>query len=192
MKKDILRKEMLKKRSLLPLEKRNELSKAISNLLYETEYFKKAETIMAFINFGSEINTRYIIEKSLNSEKSIVIPITIPETKELKVSRLLDYSELEVGFYNILTPKEEFLRFINPSNIDLVLVPGLIFAKDGYRIGYGGGYYDRFLSKLDPKVTKIGIGFDLQVVNTVPTDQYDIPVDYILTEKGLTKVAVSS
>ena len=188
MNKKDLRRKMLIKRSKLPLDKRNILSKTISGLLYETEYYKKAETIMAFINFGSEINTRYMVEDSINLGKSIVIPITIPETKELKISRLLDYSELEIGFYNILTPKKEFLRFLDPSTIDLILVPGLIFAEDGYRIGYGGGYYDRFLSKIDPSVPKIGIGFDLQIQDKVPTDKYDIPVDFMLTEKGLRKI----
>ncbi|HZK32981.1 MAG TPA: 5-formyltetrahydrofolate cyclo-ligase [Tissierellaceae bacterium] len=188
MNKKDLRRKMLIKRSKLPLDKRNILSKTISGLLYETEYYKKAETIMAFINFGSEINTRYMVEDSINLGKSIVIPITIPETKELKISRLLDYSELEIGFYNILTPKKEFLRFVDPSTIDLILVPGLIFAEDGYRIGYGGGYYDRFLSKIDPSVPKIGIGFDLQIQDKVPTDKYDIPVDFMLTEKGLRKI----
>lgn len=188
MDKKSLRKEMLKKRSQLSKDKRNLLSEDISNSLYQTEYYKQAKTIMAFISFGSEINTRYLIEKSINLGKKIVIPVTIPETKELKVSQLLDYSELELGFYNILTPKEEFLRFVDPSTIDLVLVPGLIFAKNGYRIGYGGGYYDRFLSKLDPKVPKIGIAFDLQVQDRVPTNQYDIPVDFILTEKSFMEV----
>lgn len=179
---------MLKKRAKLSTNEINMRSQTISNSLYKTEYYKKAKTIMAFINFGSEINTRYIVENSINLGKSIVIPITVPETRELKVSKLLDYSELEVGHYNILTPKEEFLRFVEPSTIDLVLVPGLIFSKNGYRIGYGGGYYDRFLSKLDSDVTKIGIGFDLQVQDQVPTDKYDIPVDFILTEKRLIKI----
>lgn len=181
---------MLKKRSSLSLEKRNKLSKSISDLLYKTKYYKNAKTIMAFINFGSEINTRYIIENSIDLKKSIVIPITVPETKELKVSKMLNYSELEIGHYNILTPKDEFIRFVNPNTIDLVLVPGLIFDKDGYRIGYGGGYYDRFLSKLDPSVPKIGICFDLQVQDTIPRNHYDIPVDFILTEKGLIKINI--
>ena len=188
MNKKDLRKKMLIKRSKLSKEDRNIRSKIITNSLYETEYYKKADTIMAFITFASEINTRYIIEDSIKLGKSIVIPVTVPETKELKVSKLLNYSELELGHYNILTPKEEYLRFINPSTIDLILVPGLIFAENGYRIGYGGGYYDRFLSKLNHKVTKLGICFDLQVENTVPTNQYDIPVDFILTEKRLIKI----
>lgn len=188
MNKKSLRKEMLRKRAQLSRDEINKYSKIISNSLYETEYYKNAKTIMAFISFGSEINTRYIVEHSIKLGKSIVIPITVPETRQLKVSKMLDYCELELGDYNILTPKDEFLRFVDPSTIDLVLVPGLIFAKNGYRVGYGGGYYDRFLSNLNPNVTKIGIGFELQIQESVPTDQYDIPVDFILTEKRLLKI----
>lgn len=188
MSKKTLRKEMLEKRSKLSENRRDELSKIISKSLYQTKFYKQAKTIMTFLSFGSELDTRYIVEDSIALDKSVVIPITVPDTKELKVSRLLDYSELEIGHYDILTPKEEFLRFIDPNTIDLILVPGLIFAKDGYRVGYGGGYYDRFLAKIDPSIIKIGIAFDLQVQDKVPTDRYDIPVDYILTEKRFIKV----
>ena len=188
MNKKSLRKEMLQKRSQLTKKEINMRSEIISSLLYKTEHYKKSKTIMAFINFGSEINTRYIIEHSIDLGKSVVIPVTEPEIKKLKVSKMLNYSELEIGHYNILTPKDEFLRFIDPNEIDLVLVPGLIFAKNGYRVGYGGGYYDRFFSNLKPNVVKIGISFDLQVQDRVPTDQYDLPVDFILTEKRFIRV----
>lgn len=188
MNKKDLRKEMLKKRSALSNEIREEDSKTVANSLYETEHYKKAETIMAFLSFGSELNTRYLIEDSIAKGKIVVIPVMVPETKELKISRILDYSELEIGHYNIMTPKEEFLRFLDPKTIDLILVPGLIFARDGYRVGYGGGYYDRFLAGIDNSVAKIAIGFDMQIIDRVPTDHYDIPVDYILTEKQFLEI----
>lgn len=179
---------MLKNRSKIAKDTREAYSREIANSLYETDHYKDAETIMAFISFGSEINTRYLIEHAIDEGKTVVIPVMVPETRELKISRILDYSELEIGHYNILTPKKEFLRFLEAETIDLVLVPGLIFAKDGYRIGYGGGYYDRFLSKLNKDVPKLAIGFDMQLTDKVPTDEYDIPVDYILTEKQFIKI----
>lgn len=183
-----LRKEMLKARTQIPKDIREKYSKEISNTLYETEYYKNANTIMAFISFGSEINTRYLIENAIEEGKTVVIPVMVSGTRELKISKLLDFSELELGEYNILTPKKEFLRFMDPSTIDLILSPGLIFARNGYRVGYGGGYYDRFFAKIDPGVKKIAIGFDMQVRDTVPTGKYDIPVDYILTEKQFIKI----
>lgn len=181
--KKTLRKEILQKRSELTVENITEHSDIIANKLYNMDYYKEANTIMSFISFSDEVNTHEIIKKSIGLGKSIVVPITIPETKELKVSQVLDFSELEIGYYDILTPKKEYIRFVDPNTIDLILVPGVVFARNGYRVGYGGGYYDRFLSKLPQKFHKIGLSFDLQVKDKVPTDSFDIPVDLIITEK---------
>lgn len=80
--------------------------------------------------------------------------------------------------------QKEFERFIDPNEIDLIITPGVAFKKDGYRVGYGGGYYDRFLSKI-PNTQTIAIAFSLQIVDELPIDNYDIPVDYIYTEKNI-------
>ena len=185
MNKRLLRTEILTKRSLLTQEKIQEYSNKIQNTLYEMDEYKNAKRIMCFVSNGSEVDTHPLIDRAILDGKSIVVPITVSKTKELLVSDLFSLEELEVGFYNIEVPKEEFLRLVNPGTIDLVLVPGVALAKDGYRVGYGGGYYDRFLAKLDSSVPKIALGFDLQVVDKVPTEHFDIPVDLIVTEKGI-------
>ncbi|WP_313756118.1 5-formyltetrahydrofolate cyclo-ligase [Tissierella sp.] len=183
MDKKFLRKKILQKRAELSTENIVNYSNIIENKLYEMDYYKNSKTIMSFISFGNEIITHEIIKNSIGNGKSVVVPITIPETKELKASKILDFSELEIGYYNILTPKKDFIRFIDFNTIDLVLVPGVVFARDGYRVGYGGGYYDRFLSKFKEKVNTIGLAFDLQIVDEVPKDSFDLPVDFIITEK---------
>lgn len=185
MDKKILREKVLQKRADLSPKSIIEYSDIIAEKLYKMDSYKEAKTIMSFISFDSEVNTHEIIKRSISHNKSIVVPITIPKTKELRVSEVLDFSELELGYYNILTPKKEYIRFIDPSTIDLILVPGVVFARNGYRVGYGGGYYDRFLSKFEKKVDKIGLAFDLQVTDEVPTDSFDIPVDLIITEKEI-------
>lgn len=185
MNKKLLRQEILTKRSLLTQEKIQEYSNKIQNTLYKMDEYKNAKRIMCFVSNGSEVDTHPLIDRAILDGKSIVVPITVSKTKELLVSDLFSLSELEVGFYNIEVPKEEFLRLVDPETIDLVLVPGVALGKDGYRVGYGGGYYDRFLAKLDSSVPKIALGFDLQVVDQVPTEHFDIPVDLILTEKGI-------
>ena len=183
--KKLLRKEILTKRSLLTQENIQEYSNKIQNTLYEMDEYKNAKRIMCFVSNGSEVDTHPLIDRAILDGKSIVVPITVSKTKELLVSDLFSLSELEVGFYNIEVPKKEFLRLVDPRTIDLVLVPGVALAKDGYRVGYGGGYYDRFLAKLDSSIPKIALGFDLQVVDEVPTEHFDISVDLILTEKGI-------
>jgi len=180
-----LRKQILENRGRLSEEDLMKYSKNIAEKLYDMNFYKTAKRIMSFISFGDEVNTHDIIKDSINRGKSIVVPITIPDTKELKVSEILGFSELETGYYDILSPKKEFIRFVDPSTIDLILVPGVVFATNGYRVGYGGGYYDRFLSKIDKNVKKIGLAFDLQIVEKVPTEDFDIPVDIIITEKGI-------
>jgi len=183
--KKTLRKKVLENRAKLSKNEVLEYSEIIANKLYETDYYKNAKRIMAFVSFRDEIHTHDIIKTSLEKGKSVAVPVTIPETKELIASELHDFSELEIGYYDILTPKKEFIRIVNPSNIDLVLVPGVVFAEDGYRIGYGGGYYDRFLLKINNNAVKIGLAFDLQVVDKVPYEEFDIPVDLIITEKRI-------
>jgi len=106
----------------------------------------------------------------------------------MKPSIIKNFDELEPGYYNILTPKQEFIRYIDPSEIDLVIVPGAVFDREGYRVGYGGGYYDKFLSsKIRKDISKIAIAFDLQIVDKVPREEHDISVDYIITEKEIIK-----
>lgn len=185
MDKKALRKELLIKRENLTEKEILKKSNLITNSIYNSKVYRDAKTIMTYISFKNEVYTHNIIKKSIIENKKIVVPITIPETKELKISQVLDFNELEIGYYNILTPKKEFLRYIDPKDIDLVLVPGVAFDKNGYRIGYGGGYYDRFLDKLRKDAIKIGLAFDLQLIDKVPKDNYDKPVDIIITENEI-------
>lgn len=188
MNKKNLRKLILEKRQKLSKDVIRKKSDQIANTLYGSTFYEKANFIFTFISFQNEVDTHNIIKNSLNSNKRIGVPITIDKTRELLVSEILDFEkELEVGFYNILTPKKEYERITPRDEIDLILVPGLIFDLKGYRIGYGGGYYDRFFSKLQKNVIKIGLCYELQIMSKVPKTKYDIPVDYILTEKGFKK-----
>lgn len=181
-----LRKEYKKKRSALSKDNVVCMSEAIKKSLFDLNIYKNSSTIMSYVNFSSEVITEGIIKESIIQGKKIGIPISIPETRQLLVSQLKDFDkELELSHYNILAPKEEYIREIEPKEIDLVLVPGVAFDRDGYRIGYGGGYYDRFLCKLNPKAVTIALAFSIQLIDKVPKGKYDLPMDYILTEKEL-------
>lgn len=186
--KKILRTTMLDKRGQLSHDEIIKKSNSISKHLYNTIYYKDSNFIMTYINFRKEVITRGIIQNSLKKGKDIGVPITVPNNRKLIVSKLEDFhKELELGYYNILTPKKEYVRKVEPSTIDLVLVPGAAFDRRGYRIGYGGGYYDKFFTTLRENTIKIGLAFQLQIIDKVPNDHYDLPVDYIITENGLIK-----
>lgn len=182
MDKKVMRKEMLENRSKLTKKEIREKSNKIKEKLMKLEKFKEAQVIFSFISFGDEVDTHEIIKESLKLGKRVGVPVTIPEGRKLLVSELYDFDkELELGYYDILAPKEEYIREIHPKEIDVVLVPGVVFTPAGYRIGYGGGYYDRFFSK-NKDVYKIGLCFDMQIADEIPIDLYDIPVDIIITE----------
>lgn len=181
---------MLEKRSQLSLEKIEEKSKIIANNLFNLNQYKKANFIFSFISFKDEVNTHEIIKKSISIGKRVGVPIPVPKTKELKVSELIDFDkELDLGFYNILTPKDKYIRIVPPQLVDLVLVPGVAFDKRGYRVGYGGGYYDRFFNNINKDIIKIGLCYEMQILSEVPKNSHDIPIDFILTEKRLIQCA---
>lgn len=179
-----MRKAMIEKRKNMSNEERMEKSKKIQENLFNLEEYKKSNFIFTFISTDEEVDTHNIIRYSIDKGKRVGVPITIPEGRKLLVSEIYDFDkELEIGFYNILSPKKEFIREVPPSVIDLVIVPGLVFSRAGYRIGYGGGYYDRFLSNLD--VLKVGVCFHMQLTDQVPIGKYDIPVDIIVTDEEI-------
>ncbi|QXM05333.1 5-formyltetrahydrofolate cyclo-ligase [Crassaminicella indica] len=181
-----LRQEILQKRKSLSEEIIYSRSEAIFHKLKLFNLYKNAKNIMVYISFRNEVNTSLIIEDLLRSNKNVIIPISIPKTKELILSKLLDpKKELKEGSYGILEPKEEYIRKVDKELLDLILVPGVAFDKRGYRIGYGGGYYDRFLDKLSTNVPAIALAFDFQIVDKIPNDAFDYPVDYIITETQL-------
>lgn len=188
MDKNTLRKKVLEERAQLTNEEVLAKSSSIKERLFQTKEFQAANFIFSFISFKDEVFTHEIIREALAMGKRIGVPITIDKPRKMLVSELKDFDqELEEGFYNILTPKKEFERIVSPDTVDLVLVPGLAFDKYGYRVGYGGGYYDRFFAQLDKDIPKLGLCFDLQIYPPVPRDSYDIAIDYIITEEQVIK-----
>lgn len=164
-----------------------EYSERIITALKQTEEYQNARIIMCFISFKDEVETHQFIKDALKEGKKIFVPYIIPIEKVMVPAEILDFDEdLAPGYYDILAPKEDTLRIKDKSEIDLIVTPGVIFDEEGYRIGYGAGFYDRFLSQINPEVPKIGIAFSLQQTRQLPRDEFDIPVDKLITEKGIT------
>lgn len=181
-----VRQEVLSNRKSMKPEDVELKSNKITETLLKSDFFAAAANIMAYIDFRNEVKTKKIIEESIAANKSIIIPISIPDTRELVLSQLIDYErELMPGTYGILEPKEEFIRKVSADVIDLVLIPGVAFDRRGYRVGYGAGYYDRFLSNVRSSVPRVALAFDLQIVPKVYEDDFDIAVDYIITESEI-------
>ena len=175
--KDEVKKKMLEKRKYLPKEEIIEKSRKIEANLFNLEQYKKSKTIMFFVSFNSEAYTHDMIRKSLK-DKTVVVPKVVHH--EIEPSVIIDFDNLISGKFGILEPIDVIK--IAYKNIDLVLVPGIAFDKEGHRIGYGFGYYDRFLRKV-PKALKIGLAFDFQVADKIPREAHDASVDLIVTDE---------
>ena len=176
--KNQLRDDILEKRNSLPKEEVIDKSRVIEEKLFGLDAYKKSRTVMLFVSFNNEADTHNIIKKSLG-KKNVAIPKIIQH--EIEPSIIIDFDSLiPAGKFGILEPID--LMKIAYKNIDLVLVPGIAFDSEGHRIGYGFGYYDKFLKKI-PKSVKIGLAFDFQVVDKITAEEHDVPVDFIITEK---------
>jgi len=176
-----LRKAILAKRNLLTTQEIASKSLKIKKKLFNLVEFKEANFISFYISFRSEVKTHEMIKEALMLGKRIGVPIVESE-KKLSLSELKEFdNELEMGKFGILEPKFRYRREVNLEEVELVIVPGIVFDKNGNRIGYGGGYYDYLLSKMKG-VSFIGLAYELQIVHQVPVEDYDIPVHKIITE----------
>ena len=179
MDKEGIRERLLKKRNLLEKKEIIEKGNLVKEKLFSLKEYKKAKTVMFFVSFGKEIFTHNLIRE--NRDKKIVVPKIIDF--EIIPCIIKDFGELEKGYKMILEPTE--VKKADLREIDVVLVPGLAFDKRGYRIGYGKGFYDNFLKKVN--ALKIGLCMDFQIVDKIPEKEWDIKMDAVITEKRVIK-----
>lgn len=180
-----IRDEILFKRNNLSEAEHSDLSKKIMENFLNSDAYKKSKNIMAFINFGTEPSMQELIEHIISEGKIISIPITFKEEKKILPSRMISFNDLEKGVYGILTPKQDKIDYIDPLHLDLVITPGVAFDMKGYRIGYGGGYYDRFFEKY-AKIYRMGYAFSFQVIDgEVPRNDTDLPIDSLVSDEKI-------
>lgn len=173
MNKDNLRKLMLERRKNILNKK--ELSTIIVNKLLDLDIYKNSRVIALYYSLCDEVDTKDLIIKSL--DKTVLLPKVINDKMIfIKINKDTKYNKSNLG---VLEPLgKEYL-----GNIDLIIVPGVSFDRERNRLGFGKGYYDKYLK--DKDIYKIGICFNKQLTDTLPIDDYDIKMDLIITEKEL-------
>ncbi len=176
-----LRRIYINKRESLSQEEREALSKRIIDRILELEEIKGAKKVLLFCPIRGEPDITPLFSWVLKEGKSLVLPKV--EGKNLKLVEVEGEKDLSIGAFCIPEPTKG--KEVLPQEVDLSLVPGILFDKEGYRIGYGKGYYDKLLGKLGG--IKVGVCFDFQVVERLPRDSWDKPVDLVLTDKKLYK-----
>lgn len=183
-----LRKLILEKRRALSDHERRKKSLLIRQRLLNLEEFRVARIVHFFLSFRGEVLTDDLVRQALALGKRVVVPV-VKGPDELIFSELRSYpEEVEPGAFGIPEPKEGYIRPMAPTAIDLFVLPGVAFDREGNRLGYGAGYYDRILGKaawpkISDRVPRIALAFELQLVDRVPSSVQDLRVDKIVTEE---------
>jgi 5-formyltetrahydrofolate cyclo-ligase len=168
---------MLERRNVLDSGEIARLSKRVQEFVINSKEFKSAKVIGAYYAFGSEVKTDLIIEKAKALGKKVALPSV--EGESLAFYELSSGKYLVKGRFGIMEP----LPYGPVDKMDLLVVPGIAFDKKGYRLGYGKGYYDKFLAKKD--LFSIGLAYSFQLIESLPKGEYDKRLDAVATEAGI-------
>ena len=171
-----LRKKFITERNTLSESYRDSASKKIFEAIEKHEVFLQAKKIFIFVGFDTEIQTEILIKKWINKKELFVPKI---ENNTMHLIQITSWEDLERGHFGILEPKHSNYYI---GKIDLVITPSIVFDRNGYRLGYGKGYYDKYFS-LNNYDISIGLSYDKLLQETVPIENHDKAVDIIITEE---------
>ncbi len=185
--KDMIRKKMLRERRDMTSEEVKSLSSEIIAKLKKIPIYQNSKTIMVYLSFGNEVDSSELIKDCFKDGKRVVVPYCIKKDMSIMPTEIkdsnIDTTQAKVGY---IQPKKESLIPVDIAEIDLIVLPGIAFDRKGYRVGFGAGYYDRFLGKLNFAIPTIGLAYDFQMVESfIRMKDYDIPVDYVMTEERI-------
>ncbi|MBQ8921200.1 MAG: 5-formyltetrahydrofolate cyclo-ligase [Oscillospiraceae bacterium] len=181
--KKALRAELLAKRCEMPSALREAADAAIAERVLSHPDYVQAETVFAYVSMPHEVSTRALLGRILQSGKRLGLPVCDPKTHTLTFYRLDAPDELVTGMYRIPVPPVSEERRLTPDESTLVLVPMLAFDGEGYRLGAGGGYYDRFLAEYGQTVRTLGICYAENRLTHLPHDAYDQKIPCCVTEQ---------
>lgn len=190
--KNKLREALKSKRSSLSDDEVIRMSKAIKSQILELDIYKSSSNILTFISFGNEVDTKELITSSLDCQKYIYAPRVA--NKDMDFYKIYNLEDLVTSKFGVLEPipDDSNLFELNEDRLKektIMIIPGLAFDNKGNRLGYGKGYYDEYLSRDYAKdFVKIAVAYDFQIVDKVPIDEYDVPVDYIVTPTNIVTI----
>ncbi|MCD7722590.1 MAG: 5-formyltetrahydrofolate cyclo-ligase [Clostridiales bacterium] len=164
-------------------------SAAAAENLLSSEIYAAAEQVLCYYSVGFEMGTVSIIEAALGAKKKIALPVCMPGGADMEFYYIAGLSDIKPGAFGIPAPDVHACARVRDYSHALVVVPAIAFDKNGARLGYGGGYYDRFLEKLTNSTSNsVGMCYNELVRRFLPREAHDISVDYICTEKRLFKI----
>lgn len=166
---------MLERRNKMPRKERNFFSDKICEQLWNLILEKDVQVVHSYLTMGSEVNILPLLKKALDKGITVVVPKTLKK-RQMHNLILTNLKNMEAGIFNTYHPKdaEEYT-----GEYDLIIVAGLAFDKRGFRVGYGGGYYDIFLFDQDTAI-KVGVCYPFQIMESVPFEEHDVQLDQVI------------
>jgi len=183
-----LKKRKLGLRNALSVELQEQYSSRITEQLLQMDLFKQAEIVFVYVDFRSEVKTCDLIKTMFKQGKKVVVPVTLLQEKDLLPVQITNMErDLTPGYASILEPVESIrtVNYVLPETIDIIFLPGSVFDETGGRMGYGGGFYDRFVSQKAPQAHRVGLCYELQMVQKAPLQDHDESMDTIVTEQRI-------
>jgi 5-formyltetrahydrofolate cyclo-ligase len=184
-----LRKRILGSRDRLSSNEKHEKSLAVMDNFWSLWDMHRWSTLFMYVNFRSEVETLELITRCLHQGVRVAVPLVDASAVRMIPFLINDpVKDLVPGYYNIPEPDPLACQRVVPEEIAAAVIPGSVFDIHGGRLGYGGGYYDRFLVNDAPQAKRIGLAFELQVVDKVPVEPHDQPLDILVTEKRIVNI----
>lgn len=168
-------------------EKKKQMDAAIFAKVTRLQVYQNAETVLVYVSTPIEVDTHALIRHALAQGKRVAVPYCIPGTVQMEFYYISSMDELASGTFGVLEPNPETSRKAIRTERALCIMPGLAYDKSGYRLGYGKGYYDRFLSRFQG--IKVGICYSACIRGTLPHGRYDVPADLLVSEKYVSRIA---
>ncbi|MGN1400728.1 MAG: 5-formyltetrahydrofolate cyclo-ligase [Bacillus sp. (in: firmicutes)] len=181
-----IRAETKRKLGTIPKDLFQARGRQVAEWLFMTPEWQSSETVAVTISRPFEIDTKPIIERAWEEGKRLAIPKCFPEDHTLSFRYINSFSDMENIYLDLLEPIEARTEPAQKSELDTVIVPGVAFDPQGYRIGYGGGYYDRFLS--DYTGCMISLLLNEQLYPSIPHEAFDIPVGQLILPEGVKRI----
>lgn len=177
----------LAERDHLPAAEVAANSAAITERLFQVGGFRQCRSVMFYASFRSEVRTWEAMARSLELGMRVALPLTLPASRGLQPRLITDpHRQLRPGYCAIPEPDPEQTEIVSPRELEVVIVPGSAFDLQGGRVGYGGGFYDRFLQREAPQALRIGLAFAVQLRSTpLPLADHDQRLDMLVSEAGV-------
>ena len=178
-----IRNQILSLRKSLAAEDRRQSFEGIRQSILTWPLFQRSRTLMIYLSMPDEVPTDPLIELSISEGKCVCVPMLESAYGVMSAAQIHSLAALTVGKFGLRTPDPEHVERVSPAAIDLVLVPAVAFDRSGNRLGFGSGYYDRFLPQA-AKAVFLGLAWECQITEEIPYEPHDVKMHYLLTEKG--------